>query len=129
MLKRCLLFSVIVIMAFACSKKPVNQSNPYAQQGPSTLNPEEKQNYSGKRPEKKGFFLFAWFKKKPKGKYERLVDEYYDRMEQNAKEARKKEKEMQKPQYSDPLYFGHKKKPKKRPPGKMKYCKVCGIKH
>jgi len=36
---------------------------------------------------------------------------------------------MKKPQYSDPTYFGHKKKPKKRPPGKKKFCKECGIYH
>jgi len=41
----------------------------------------------------------------------------------------KMEYEMEKPQYKDPLYFGHKKKPKKRPPGKQKYCKECGMKH
>ncbi|UZR96072.1 hypothetical protein [Chondrinema litorale] len=33
------------------------------------------------------------------------------------------------PRYTDPLYFGHKKPPKKRPVGKQKYCKVCGIRH
>ena len=37
--------------------------------------------------------------------------------------------EMEKPQYSDPSYFGHKKKPKKRPPGKKKFCKECGMYH
>lgn len=33
------------------------------------------------------------------------------------------------PRYTDPLYFGHKKPPKKRPVGKQKYCKECGIRH
>ncbi|MCS7005081.1 MAG: hypothetical protein NZM38_07120 [Cytophagales bacterium] len=41
----------------------------------------------------------------------------------------KMEYEMEKPQYKDPTYFGHKRKPKKRPPGKQKYCKECGMKH
>jgi hypothetical protein len=56
-------------------------------------------------------------------------DRFYDRMEQVAKEQRKTEKELQKPQYADPSYFGHKRPPKRRPSGKMKYCKECGIRH
>ena len=56
-------------------------------------------------------------------------DKFYDRMEQVAKDNRKAEKELQKPQYSDPSYFGHKKPPKRRPAGKIKYCKECGIRH
>jgi hypothetical protein len=50
-------------------------------------------------------------------------------MELVAKQKRKAEKEMMKPQYSDPTYFGHKRKPKKRHYKKMKYCKECGIRH
>ncbi len=56
-------------------------------------------------------------------------DEFWDRMEANAKRYKKMEKEMKKPQYSDPMYFGHKKKPKKRSRGKRKFCKECGIVH
>jgi hypothetical protein len=55
--------------------------------------------------------------------------EFEKRMKDNAKKYRKMEKEMRKPQYSDPMYFGHKRKPKKRPPGKQKFCKECGMKH
>jgi len=55
--------------------------------------------------------------------------DYYERKEELAKTRRKNEKMMDKPQYSDPLYFGHKKPPKKRPPNKMKYCKECGLRH
>jgi hypothetical protein len=47
------------------------------------------------------------------------------RLRQKAKVA----EEMKKPQYSDPLYFGHKRPPKKRPVHKRKLCKVCGIVH
>lgn len=54
---------------------------------------------------------------------------YYERLEEIAKQKRKIEKEMMKPQYSDPTYFGHKRPPKKRKPGKMKYCKECGLRH
>jgi hypothetical protein len=56
-------------------------------------------------------------------------EKYYDRMEAVEKANRKNEREMEKPQYSDPTYFGHKRPPKRRPVNKMKYCKVCGIRH
>ncbi len=56
-------------------------------------------------------------------------ERFYERMEEVAKQRRKNEKLMAQPQYSDPMYFGHKRPPKKRPPEKMKYCKVCGIRH
>jgi hypothetical protein len=71
------------------------------------------------------------FKKKKKKEQEpdRLVREYHERMEANKKKYKKMAKEMEKPQYSDPLYFGHKKKPKKRPVGKRKFCQECGIVH
>ncbi len=62
-------------------------------------------------------------------KFDDKVKEYYARMEANAKKYKKMEREMKKPQYSDPTYFGHKHPPKKRPPGKKKYCKICGMYH
>ena len=61
--------------------------------------------------------------------FDQKVQEYYARMETNAKKYKKMEREMKKPQYSNPAYFGHKHPPKKRPPGKKKYCKVCGMVH
>jgi hypothetical protein len=54
---------------------------------------------------------------------------YYERKEELEKTRRKNEKLLDKPQYSDPMYFGHKKPPKKRKPSKMRYCKECGIRH
>jgi hypothetical protein len=59
-------------------------------------------------------------------------DEFYDRMELNWKEREKKEKNasgVRSVDKSQPPYFGHKRPPKKRPPEKMKFCKVCGIRH
>lgn len=75
--------------------------------------------------------------KKKKGKksdmklktYAQTQAEFEQRMKKVAKEHRKRDKEMQKPQYSDPTYFGHKKPPKIRPVGKRKMCKECGIVH
>ena len=57
------------------------------------------------------------------------IEEYEDRMQANAKKYKKMSQEMEKPQYSDPTYFGHKNKPKKRNPGKKKFCKECQIVH
>ena len=59
----------------------------------------------------------------------KAVEEYKQRMKANAKKYRKIERIKDKPQYSDPSYFGHKRKPKKRPVGKRKLCKECGIVH
>ena len=59
----------------------------------------------------------------------KAVQEYQQRMKKNAKKYNKIERQKDKPQYSDPSYFGHKRKPKKRPVGKRKFCKECGIVH
>ncbi len=58
-----------------------------------------------------------------------LEEEYYQRMAELGKTRKKNERLLAKPQYSDPLYFGHKRPPKKRKPSKMKFCKECGIRH
>lgn len=55
--------------------------------------------------------------------------EFDERMQARAKTNRRNERLLSKPQYSDPSYFGHKSPPKKRKPGKMKFCKECGLKH
>jgi len=72
-------------------------------------------------------------KKAYKGSYARQFDvkikEYEDRMQANAKKYKKISQQADKPQYSDPGYFGHKNKPKKRKPGKKKFCKECQIVH
>jgi hypothetical protein len=58
-----------------------------------------------------------------------LQKEYYERVESVMKARKKAARQMQKPQYSDPLYFGHKRPPKKRSPENMRFCKECGIRH
>jgi hypothetical protein len=60
---------------------------------------------------------------------EDLKAEARERMIANAKKHEKMAKEMEKPQYSDPSYFGHKNPPKKRKPGKKKFCKECRLRH
>lgn len=56
-------------------------------------------------------------------------NDFYDRMEKNWDEREKREKDLSAADKSQPPYFGHKRPPKKRPAAKMKYCKVCGIRH
>jgi hypothetical protein len=68
-------------------------------------------------------------KKSSKGPTYESEQEFYERLASLEKQKRKNEKEMLKPQYSDPMYFGHKRPPKKRKPGKMKFCKECGMRH
>jgi hypothetical protein len=67
--------------------------------------------------------------KKNSGATYNSLKEYDARMDARAKTYRKNEKNVSTPQYVDPMYFGHKKPPKKRPAHKMKLCKVCGIRH
>ncbi|QCK13315.1 hypothetical protein [Mangrovivirga cuniculi] len=61
--------------------------------------------------------------------YDRLINEHYIRMQTNADKLRENQKLRKLPKYSDPSFFGHDKKPKKRKKGKRKYCEECGIVH
>jgi hypothetical protein len=61
--------------------------------------------------------------------FDRLKKEYAIRMKKNVRKYKRMSRKMKKPQYSDPLYFGHKRKPKKRKVGKRKLCKECMIVH
>jgi hypothetical protein len=87
--------------------------------------------YQAFKKEKKGF-LFGLFKKKKKVEIKTHAEEVADfrkRMEKLQQEKAKAAEESNKPQYTNPLYFGHKKPPKKRPNGKKKFCKECGLRH
>ncbi len=68
-------------------------------------------------------------KKSYNQQYDQSIKDYEKLMKANKKKYRKMAKGMEKPQYSDPTYFGHKKPPKKRPKGKRKFCDECGIVH
>ncbi|MFZ5999244.1 MAG: hypothetical protein ACOYW3_01945 [Bacteroidota bacterium] len=106
------LFCFLSAMAFgAMAQNPSNS--------PSSLQPNlPKKVYSPKVS-----------RKKSKGPTYEARDKFYDRMEKLGKQKRKNLKNESNPRYSDFQYFGHKKPPKKRPPEKMKYCKICGIRH
>lgn len=112
-----LVFTMAVATSFAQSKRKKSKKEEPAGQ-PSSLAPY----YPQKKYEPK--------KQKTSGKVTyNARDKFYDRREALEKANRKNEKEMEKPQNSDPMYFGHKRPPKKRPADKMKFCKVCGIRH
>jgi hypothetical protein len=100
-----------------------NKREAVVQQGsPTTLEPYyPKKDYTAPKQSTK--------KKDSGGPTYESQEAYAKRMVALDKTRRKNERIMMKPQYSDPMYFGHKRPPKKRPAGKMKYCKVCGIKH
>ncbi len=100
-------------------KKNVPASEQASDQ-PTSLNPSAPQKQFGPKKSKKGKLA------KPTYGSE---EAYFKRMDELHKTRRKNEKMLDKPQYSDPMYFGHKRPPKKRPVGKMKYCKECGLKH
>lgn len=120
-MKKVLTVFLLVLMvtgAVAQSKKKKKSRQTTQQSQPTTLEPYfPKKDYSPA-------------KKKSSGKVTHNArEEFYERMENVEKARRKAEKESMKPQYSDPMYFGHKRPPKKRPVHKMKYCKECGIRH
>lgn len=55
--------------------------------------------------------------------------QFYDRVQRAAKSKKRALRALAKPQYTNPLYFGHKSQPKKSPPHKMRFCNECGIRH
>jgi hypothetical protein len=123
MTKRCIvffLFFLSAVAAFSQSKKKKKSSSPKPPvEQPSALNPGEAERVYAPKASKKS----------SKGATYNGERDFYERMEALEKTRRKNEKLAAKPQYSDPMYFGHKKPPKKRKPGKMRYCKECGIRH
>lgn len=125
---RIILILLLVGVAFssveAQSKKKKKKSRDAVEvQGgqPSSLDPSYPRKQYGPKVSSK--------KKKGSGPTYESERQYYERMADLNKAKRKNERLMETPQYSDPTYFGHKRPPKRRPPSKMKYCKVCGIRH
>ncbi len=81
--------------------------------------------------QKKKFSFANLFKKKDDSRklpYEQQAD-FEKRMKAVAKQKTKEARLMGKPENSNKLYFGHKRKPKKRKNGKKKYCKICEFSH
>lgn len=120
--------ALIILMAFVSTqasaqfwkRKKKKAETEHAVQHPNSLDPSASANKK---------YVPKESRRSVKGPTYGLEQEFYERMEKLAKERRKIEKLMQKPQYSDPMYFGHKRPPKKRKPSRMKFCKECGIRH
>jgi hypothetical protein len=108
-----------------------------AQSTSSSLAPAENQVLKSTRtvkaPKKRSIFFGP--KKAKASRYRRpnvkhtARYEFYERVERAAKEKQKIMKILARKQYSDPSYFGHKRKPKRRPPHKMRFCDECHIRH
>lgn len=105
---------VCLILATSCAKKQATTN----MQPRSTLSDIDMGDRYSKAPKK--------HRKKHKHKVATARNEF---VEERKREMKKKEKDAAKPQYTNPAYFGHKKKPKKRKRGKRKFCKECGIVH
>ena len=97
----------------------------YGQDTRNTESPRKNNRYyQSSKKEKKGLF-----KKKETNQGKNEVAEFRARLQKVYKQKAKEERQADKPRYKDPSYFGHKRKPKKRPVGKQKFCKICKIKH
>lgn len=121
---------IFVCLLVGCSAWAQNTAPNSLHPGSSaTVTPSVKTSSSAK---KSRFFAPRHSKtyvyKKPNVKHTARY-EFYDRVEKAAREKKKILKKLSKPAYSDPRYFGHKRKPKKRPPHKMRYCDECSIRH
>ncbi|WP_420318382.1 hypothetical protein [Ekhidna sp.] len=93
-----------------------------------------KPQYQAAKKEKKGLFNFLKKDKKAESKtnQEELVA-FRSRVSkayaENEKVERKVWKNNRREAKKGKKFHGHKRPPKKRPPGKQKFCKVCRIKH
>ncbi|MEX2233483.1 MAG: hypothetical protein WD824_15070 [Cyclobacteriaceae bacterium] len=121
----CIRVTLIVVLSFITGEsyaqfwKKKKAKETEVQQQPTSLDPSvSEKEYTPKAS-----------RRSSKGPTYGLEEEYYERMEDLEKTRRKNERLMEKPQYSNPSYFGHKHPPKKRKPSRMKFCKVCGIRH
>lgn len=123
------LLCVLVLMLSVCTSYSQSNSD-FSGPFPNTqILPEAE---SPKVVHRKGFFSSK--KAKPlKVKKQKVTHsaqyEFYERVEQAAKDHQKQLKKFSKPQYTNFLYYGHRRLPKRRPPHKMRFCNECGIRH
>lgn len=117
-------FSIVSVSAQSNSQNAVPDYRT-----PSSLNPGKQEKEPQKLSPKRKFKLDDRAMIRIYGGKVESRKEFEARMVKTVKEIRKREREMKKPQYSDPMYFGHKRPPKKHKAGKLKYCKECGIRH
>ena len=60
---------------------------------------------------------------------EEMWEEHEDNLRRVERKYRRIARLRRRPQYSNPEYYGHRRKPKIRPVGKRKLCDECGIWH
>ena len=121
-------YTLFFLFIVGVSVSLAQKKTPKEDKGDNSFAPAEQEQTAIQKKDmkKKGKKSYrAMFNKK----MDQKIREYEERMEQNAKDDKKERRLMKKPQYSDPSYFGHKRKPKKREPGKRKFCKECSIWH
>ncbi len=125
-----LFFSVILVLIMLCSGLSVHaQSISPNSKTPGRQFTKKEKRQMRKAEKKRRKFLEEAQKQSQGRTYDQAIFEAQERQKQNAEKYARMEREMKKPQYSDPTYFGHKRKPKKRKPGKKKFCKECGMWH
>jgi hypothetical protein len=123
-----LMFLLFALVSFGQSKKKKEQRRQAEERtapAPTSLDPSVQQTLEPRKDNSKR----SKRRKATKGGSYSPEQNHADRVAAVEKERRKVERMADKPQYSDPSYFGHKRPPKKRAPGKMKYCKECGLRH
>lgn len=88
---------------------------------------------NSREPEKKQVFhspaKAKTFKIKKKKVQHTKEYEFYERVENAAREKQRLLKKLSKAQFSDHRHFGHKRMPNRRTANKMRYCNECGIRH
>ncbi|MFT5915711.1 MAG: hypothetical protein ACJAWV_001318 [Flammeovirgaceae bacterium] len=113
----CLL--VLIFSLSACSKKTNTASNKQARSTIPTYDGSAHEKVASKKSKKTS-------KRMKKGDIAPTKNAF---AETRRKEYKKLERIKNDPKYTDAMYFGHKKKPKKRKRGKRKFCKECGMTH
>ena len=119
------IFTILFFEAFVVFANAQNTRNV------SPVNPPPKPQY---QPEKKTPFGFL---KKDKAisykTYEEETAAFRKKVskayKENAKAEQRVEKVKKKEARKGEKFHGHRRPPKKRPPGKQKFCRVCRIKH
>lgn len=112
----CLVLGILI--PGLAQKKRTKRTNDKPAAGSTTVNPIYPQKvYEPKK------------KKQAKGPTYESQNQFYERVDELNETRVDNERRSKMKRYKDPMYFGHKRPPKKRPVGKMKFCKVCGIRH
>jgi hypothetical protein len=118
---RFLYFGLMMLLAGTSWAQSKTEKKYFGNSAPTTLDPGNTSRYYSPEINESS--------KAKTGSHIETREEYVARMKRTVKMIRKNEKLMQKPQFSNPMYFGHKRLPRKHKPEKMRFCKECGIRH